>query len=111
MLGLSWEPQFLFAKNAQGNLVTYRNDFLTLLLGAEPIAGKGKTEGLNFGFFQHLSIGYLVRNKGDFYDPHTFRIGTGSINWIEGRVKLEPVFYFHDFFKGITPGLRLSVNF
>ncbi len=109
--GLAWEPQFLFAKDNQGSLVTYRNDFLSLILGREPITEKGKTDGLQYNFFQHLSIGYLIRNKGDFYDPHTFRIGTGGINWADGRIKLEPIFYFHDFFKGVTPGIKLSLNF
>jgi len=109
--GVMWEPQFLFAKNSQGNLVTYRNDFLTLILGREPLNEKGKPEGPGYNLFQHISIGYLYRRKGDFYDPHTFRLGTGGINWQEGRIKLEPVFYFHDFFKGVTPGLKLSVNF
>src|SRR5689334_19150069 len=32
--GLLWEPHFLFGKDANGKLRTYRNDFLTLTYGA-----------------------------------------------------------------------------
>jgi len=110
-IGFAWEPHFLFSKNSQGNLQTFRNDFITLLLGREPLKNKEPDGGPHFNFFQHLSVGYLVRQKGDFYDPHTFRLGTGGINWNGGRLKLEPLLYFHDFFEGATPGLRLSVSF
>jgi hypothetical protein len=111
-IGFAWEPHFLFAKNSQGNLQAFRNDFITLLLGREPL--KNRLTGNNdphFNLFQHLSIGYLVRQKGDFYDDHTFRLGTGAAEWDNGKIKLEPLLYFHDFFKGVTPGLRLSLNF
>ena len=111
-IGAAWEPHFLFSKNAQGNLQTYRNDFITLLLGRERIHNDPRAfNGPYFSFFQHLSVGYLIRSKGDFYDPHTFRVGTGLVEWQGGKVKFEPLFYFHDFFKGVTPGVRVTVNF
>ena len=111
-IGIAWEPHFLFAKNSLGNLQTYRNDFLTLTAGYDP--KKAKTPDHNsahFDFFQHFSLGYLINRQGDFFDTHSFRFGTGGIDWLNGKIKLEPVFYFHNLFKGTTPGLRLSVNF
>jgi hypothetical protein len=108
-VGLSWEPLFFFAKNTKGNLQTYRNDFVTLRLGREPVMDRWKTGGPYFNFFQHLSIGYLIGPRENFFDNHTFRLGTGAIKW--NGLKLEPIFYFQDLFKNVTPGLRLSVNF
>lgn len=110
-IGLAWEPHFLFSKNSAGTLQTYRNDFITLSLARKPIAGREKSDGFHFTVFQQLSVGYLIRQKGDFFDPHTFRLGTSSMEWGKGRLKLEPVIYFHDLFKSVSPGLRLSVNF
>lgn len=110
-IGLAWEPDFFLARNNQGSLVTYRNDFITLMLGRELAKEKQPGNGPHFYLFQHLSVAYLVRQKGDFIDNHTFRVGTGSVNLRGEKIKLEPVFYFHDLFKNVTPGLRLSVNF
>jgi len=110
-ISVAWEPNFLFAKNSQGNLQTFRNDFIILTLGHEPLRNKKLGNGPHFGLFQQLSVGYLAGRKGDFFDAHSFRLGTGSIDWIGGKIKLTPILYFHDFFKNVTPGLRVSVNF
>ncbi len=109
-IGVSWEPNFFFAKNSAGSLQTYRDDFLTLLLGRKarhPL----ENDAPHINFMEELSISYLIRRSGDFIDPHTFRIGTGAVNLLEEKIKLQPVFYFHDFFKNLTPGVRLSVSF
>ena len=111
-IGLAWEPHFMFAKNSLGNLQTYRNDFLTLSAGFDPKTEKARNPNeAHADFFRHFSLGWLVNRQGDFFEPHTFRLGTGGIDWLNGKIKLEPVLYFHNFFKGATPGLRLSVNF
>lgn len=111
-VGLAWEPHFFFAKNSLGNLQTYRNDFITFTAGFDPKTEKPRNPNeAHIDFFRHFSLGYLVARKGDFFEPHTFRLGTGVVDWRDGKIKLEPVFYFHNFFKSTTPGLRLSVNF
>lgn len=111
-IGLAWEPHFMFAKNNLGNLQTYRNDFITFTAGFDPKTEKAHNPNeAHFDFFRHVSLGWLVNRQGDFFEPHTFRLGTGGIDWLDGKIKLEPVLYFHNFFKGTTPGLRLSVNF
>jgi hypothetical protein len=109
--GVAWEPQFLFAKNSQGNLQTFRNDFIILTLGREPQVNKEPGYGPSISFFHHLSLGYLVGQRGGFMDAHTFRIGTGGFDWNKSRLKLEPLLYFHDFFRNVTPGLKVSMNF
>ncbi|MFT3934646.1 MAG: hypothetical protein QM726_13565 [Chitinophagaceae bacterium] len=111
-IGFSWEPGFVFAKNSQGNLETFRNDFVAInfshIRRNETYQGH---EMPNFGLFQRISLGYLIRRNGDFYDPHTLRLGIDAAHWMNGKIRLEPMIYFHDFFKGTTPGVRLNITF
>lgn len=107
-LGLLWEPNFFFAKNAQGNLRTYRNDFLTFSYKRFPLKKGNETPA--FSFINGFSFGYLIRRSGDFYEMNTMRIGVQATSLFKGKINVEPVFYFNNFFKGVTPGLRLSVN-
>lgn len=108
-IGLYWEPQFLFAKNNQGNLQTFRNDFLTLSLAQGLLKDKDAKKDANW--LTVLSVGYLIKRSANYYDKNTFRIGAGRLSLLNGQVKIEPVFYFNNFFKGVTPGVRLAVGF
>lgn len=108
-LGLLWEPNFFFAKNTQGSLQTYRNDFLTFSYKRFPL--KKEADAQSFSFINGFSFGYLIRRKGDFFEKNTMRIGAQAASLLKGKVNLEPVLYFNNFFKGLTPGLRLTVNF
>ena len=108
-LGLLWEPNFFFAKNTQGNLQTYRNDFLTFSYKRFPL--KNENDVQSFSFINGFSFGYLIRRKGEFFEKNTMRIGVQAASLLKGKVNLEPVLYFDNFFKGLTPGLRLTVNF
>ena len=107
-ISLLWEPQFLF-QNTQGKLKTFRNDFLTLNFGQGPIKDNNplKESTLMVSF----SIGYLIRRDGEYFDNHTIRFGAGRLSLFEGKTKIEPALYFHDFFKGVTPGLRWIQSF
>ncbi len=105
--GLFWEPHFLFAKDANGKLHTYRNDFLTLTYG------QGGTKDHNprkeFSFSTVFSLGYLIHREGDFMDKHTFRLGAGKLKLT--KTTIEPSMYFNNFFKGVTPCIRISQQF
>jgi hypothetical protein len=110
-INLSWEPQFFF-QNTQGKFQTYRNDFLALTFDRSL---KNKT-GVASGLFESslttkFSLAYLIHREGDFYEKNTFRLGTGSVSFLKDKFSLEPIIYFHDLFRGVTPGLRLQVAF
>lgn len=107
-LGLLWEPNFFFAKNAQGSLQTYRNDFLTFTYKRFPLKKESDVQG--FSFINGFSFAYLIRRKGDFFEKNSMRIGVNAASFLKGKVNLEPVLYFNNLFKGVTPGLRLTVN-
>ena len=104
-----WEPNFIFAKNSQGNLQTYRNDFLTFTFGQGPIKDHNAIKESEF--LTTFSISYLIKNDGNFFPNHSFRIGAGALSLFEGKTKIEPMFYFNDFFKGVTPGIRWVQRF
>lgn len=105
--GLFWEPHFLFAKDAAGKLHTYRNDFLTLTYGQGGI--KDHDPKKDFSFSTVLSLGYLIHREGNFMDEHTFRLGAGKLKL--AKTTIEPGMYFHDFFKGVTPSIKISQQF
>ncbi len=85
----------------------YRNDFLTLTYG------QGGTKDHNpkkeFSFSTVLSLGYLIHREGDLIEKHTFRLGAGKLKWT--KTTIEPSMYFNNFFKGVTPCIRISQQF
>ena len=105
--GLYWEPHFLFAKDSSGKLKTFRNDFLTLTYG------QGGTKDFDprkeFSFSTVFSLGYLIRRDGDYFEKHTFRLGGGKIQML--KTSVEPSLWFNNFFKGVTPGIRITQYF
>ncbi|HEY4156028.1 MAG TPA: hypothetical protein VGM24_11390 [Puia sp.] len=102
-IGLLWEPHFLF-QNGQGRLKTFRNDFLSLTFGQGPIKDNDPLKESSLQVI--LSAGYLVRRQGDYFDKHTIRLGFGRLSLFEGKTKIEPMIFFHDFFREVTPGIR-----
>lgn len=106
---LSWDPQFLFARNAQGNLKTYRNDFLTLTWGQGMIKDNNPAKESHFLFI--ASFSYLYYRQGEFYDKGTMRLGAGRLSLFQGKTKIEPGMYFTNLFRGVTPALRIVQSF
>ncbi len=108
-IGLFWEPNFFFAKTAQGNLQTFRNDFLTFTFGQGPVRDHNPVKESEF--ITVFSIGYLITQKGEYFDKRTIRIGAGAVSLFQGKTKIEPMLYFTDLFKGVTPGIRWVQSF
>ena len=103
-----WQPLFLFSNDAHGQLQTYRNDFVVLRYSYDRSDDTHKKEIT--GLYTNISIGYLVRREGDFFNKHTFHLSAGDLELKSGKIVLQPMIYFNDFFKGVTPGLRLSFH-
>ncbi|MCF6402564.1 hypothetical protein L3C95_11570 [Chitinophaga filiformis] len=108
-IGAYWEPDFFFGKDSEGRVKTYRNDFLTLVYGGGP--GRKEVEKKEPYLQYVFSVSYLIHRSGDYFEKHTFRAGIGRMSLFEGKTKIEPVLYFHEFFKGVTPGIRLIQSF
>jgi hypothetical protein len=105
--GLFWEPHFLFARDNQNKMHTYRNDFLTLTYGQGGTKDYDPTK--DFSFSAVISLGYLIVRNGDYFEKNTFRFGAGKISIL--KTTIEPSMYFSNLFKGVTPGIRISQYF
>ena len=105
--GLLWEPHFLFAKDSSGKLRTYRNDFLTFTYGQGGTTDHDPRK--DFSFSTVFSLGYLINRNGDFFEKNTFRFGAGKLKLL--KTTIEPSIYFNNFFKGVTPGIRITQGF
>ncbi len=105
--GLFWEPHFLFANDPQNKLHTYRNDFLTFTYGQGGIPDHDPRKA--FSFSAVLSLGYLIHREGEYFDKQTFRLGAGKFG--VRKTTIEPSLYFNNFFRGVTPGIRISQYF
>lgn len=108
-ISVSWDPHFFFAKNDQNKLKTFRNDFLTLTWGQGAVKDQDPRKESHFLFV--MSASYLVKREGDYFEKNTFRVGAGRLSLFDGKTKIEPAIYFNNFFKGVTPGLRLIQSF
>jgi len=103
-LGIYWNPYFFFQKEANNNLKTYRNDFLFLEMNTLDKEKNGRSINLYLPF----SVGYLIHRTGNFLEKNTFGINAFGIKY--GNATLKPFIYFHDFFKGVTPSIQLSIG-
>ena len=108
-IGLFWEPCFFFARDAQNKMHTYKNDFLTLTLGQGPIYENDPRKASYL--ITIMSFGFLVNRQGDFFDKGTFRFGGGRLQLFEDKIRIEPLIYFHDLLKDVTPGIRFTARF
>jgi len=102
-VGMYWEPQFSFRNNPSSGIQSFRNDFLTLRIRETP-----EKPYANFELLTTLSVSYLIRRSGDFFEKNTFKLGLPGV--ASGRLHLEPELYFNDFFKNVSPGIRLSMK-
>jgi hypothetical protein len=105
--GLFWEPHYLFARDDQGKMHTWRNDFLTLTYGQGGTTDHDPRK--DFSFSAVFALGYLIDRRGDYFDKNTFRLGAGHVKLL--KTTIEPSIYFSNFFKGVSPGIRISQAF
>lgn len=98
------ESHFSFDRPSSGKLQSSRSAFLTVGYSQKSISA---LNGMQFS--PAVSFGWLARQRGSLFDKNTFKIGFGRVNIFNDRVRLEPVIYFNDFFKNVSPGIRLSL--
>jgi hypothetical protein len=108
-LGASWEPLFFFAPDTQGQLHTYRNDFVVLTYEHNHREGKGTNiPRPQLILDPAFTFGYLVHSEGDYFSKPAFRLTAGAGELLNGALRFEPGLYFNNFFRGVTPLLRVS---
>lgn len=98
------EWNFSFVRNLQKNATTAPNLFL--------VAGFTKRNKQRFGTSSinlqgSGAVAVLLSRRGELFDKGTIRVSIGTAS-LFSRTTIESVFYFHGFFKDISPGLRLK---
>ena len=105
---IAYETHCMFNKNAAGRIDTYINMFVVMSYGQANIDPYTKK---NNNLYPFISFGYLVKRRGEFFNKHTFKLGLAQFNLFGNYTKIEPTFYFHDFFRRLTPSLRITQHF
>jgi hypothetical protein len=98
-----WEPYFFFQNDSVKNFQLIRNDFITFRYHYSSKYGN------RIEFNESASFGYLIRKKGNYFQPTTFKFSLPGLK--SKSILLEPEFVFNKFFKNFSPSLRLVYFF
>ncbi|MBC7934434.1 MAG: hypothetical protein H7Y86_03605 [Rhizobacter sp.] len=109
VINFNLEQHFSFGKDVAGSNRTYINQFLTLGYSRGYIRDNDIKKN-NYNLL-NVSVAYLIRQRGPLYEKGTTRLGVGALSIFEDKTKIQPVLYFTDFFKGVTPGIRWVQSF
>lgn len=102
---LIWEPYFFFSRDLNKKLITERNDFLSLKFYYNwHLVSRGQS---NDQFNLNFSFGYLIRRRGSWFEPNTFKFSLPGFQ--RKNILIEPEFFFNKFFKNFSPSLKLSL--
>ncbi|MBC7920261.1 MAG: hypothetical protein H7Z75_04150 [Ferruginibacter sp.] len=107
-LRIGWHEYFFFDNQPDGNFTIHRNSFLNAgLLFFRPWRLTSELPASSSR--GSLVVGYLVRNRGDYFADNTWRLAVGMTAL--QRLRIEPELYWNGFFKQVYPGVRLNVSF
>jgi len=103
---LFWEPYLFYNRDSLKSVSLNRNDFITFKYYNSSKYNNGVKE---IQFVENISFGYLVRRKGNEFEPVTFKFSLPGLQ--TKNVLLEPEFIFNRFFKDFSPSLKLTLFF
>ncbi len=104
---LGWHEYVFFQPRADGTTQIVRNSFLNV--GIMSFKLRPAYSSLPHANGASLTLGYLIRRNGDFFEKNTFRLA-GTIDLFRW-VKIEPELYWNGLFKNVYPGVRVNVGF
>jgi hypothetical protein len=99
-----WEPHFFFSRDINNKLVTDRNDFVTLRY--TELETKRKD---GFDFMSNLSLGFLVNQRGNWFEKNTIKLGLPGVR--SGWLQVEPELFFTGLLKNISPSLKITLHY
>jgi hypothetical protein len=100
---LSFELQTFFSRDSAQKLHTFNNSFIDVGYTQRPFNEH------DIRFVPNISVGYLFRRQGEWYEKNTFRLGLPQL---AGRnFSVTPQLVFNDFFKNVSIGFRFCLNF
>jgi hypothetical protein len=103
---LFWEPYLFYNRDSLKSVSLNRNDFITFKYYNSSKYNNGVKE---IQFVENISVGYLIRRKGNEFEPVTFKFSLPGLQ--TKNVLLEPEFIFNKFIKDFSPSLKLTLFF
>ena len=109
-IGFYAELPLVFSKS-YGNSATSDRSFKNGFIGVEYYF-KNALSGFPFGrsknlVFPYLTLGYLVRRDGNYFEKNTFQLGVSKFFFLDNTLSVEPVFFINK--KYIAPSIKLTV--
>ena len=99
---LDYEFVYDFSDHPENKSFT-TNDFLSV--GYERNLSLNPESAKWFGF----SVGYLVNRNNNFFEENTFKLSLHK--HFNSSISLKPEVYFNNFFKNVSPGIKVQVTF
>lgn len=106
-ISVSVQAHFSFEKPGPGSVKTEVNLFTGIEYKVTPLIKSQRYVKI----YPSISVAYLLQRRGIVYDRNTFRLSFGSFDLGSFNTQIQPAFYFHDFFRNITPSLRIVQSF
>jgi hypothetical protein len=99
------ERQYFFQRDLNNKLTISPNTFGVFQIWQS----EKKSAGNALAFSGNLSLGYLFSRRGNWYEPNTWRIGLPVLK--NRHISIEPHLVFNDFFKNVSPSIKITFNF
>jgi hypothetical protein len=99
------EGQYFFSRDAANKLTIDPNTFAVLQFTQNEKRSNPNT----LSFVGNITLGYLVRRTGNWYEPNTFKFGLPILK--NRHLSIEPQLVFDGWFKHVTPSIKLAFNF
>ncbi|MDB5211596.1 MAG: hypothetical protein JWQ30_2423 [Sediminibacterium sp.] len=100
------EGQYFFSRDAANKLITDPNTFAVFQFMQ---SSKRNTNNNALTFEGNITLGYLIRRTGEWYEPNTFKLGLPLLK--NRHLSIEPQLVFSGFFKHVTPSIKVTFNF
>ena len=109
-IGFYAELPLVFSKS-YGNSATSDRSFKNGFIGVEYYF-KNALSGFPFGrsknlVFPYLTLGYLVRRDGNYFEKNTFQVGISKFFFLDNTLSVEPMFFINK--KYVAPSIKLTV--
>lgn len=99
------ERQYFFSRDISNKATISPNTFGVFQIWQS----EKRSTGNSLAFSGNLSVGYLFSRKGNWYEPNTWRLGLPVLK--NRHIAIEPQLVFNNFFKNVSPSIKISFNF
>lgn len=102
---VDYDMNYFFDRSPEGKYKMYINSFLDIGIGFKSKTGLFSSSSAP-GHYQRVSAGYLVQQRGGYFERSTFRLSY-SYPILNNDLKITTHLYFTDNFRFVFPGVSL----